>query len=142
MFATCSVAVNQSHQALDAANQSEGERDWFFWVWRPQILAKMSSGPKRGHLLYIEDDISYLVICGDDISHSGLGPFFFCSERVAVGELNVLQFFLRRFFFANHLFFPSVFFVCAGGHSNLTCPPCVHGILCADCLQNKALYIL
>ena len=79
----------QSHQALDAANQSEGERDWFFWVWRPQILAKMGSGPKLDHLLYI----SYLVICGDDISHSGLGPFFFCQCLVAVGGLNVLRFF-------------------------------------------------
>ena len=79
---------------------------------------------------------------GKKMSHSvGLGPFFvfFCQCLVAVGGLNVLQFFLGRFFFANHLFFPSVFFVCAGGHSNLAFSPCVHGISCADC-QNKALY--
>ena len=112
----------QSHQALDAANQSEGERDWFFWVWRPQILAK------KCHI------------------RSVWVPFFvfFCSVSGRCGGVECAAIFLGRFFFfANHLAFPpSVFFVCAGGHSNLAGPPCVHGISCADCLQNKALYTL
>lgn len=80
-------------------------------------LAKMGSGPKLDHLLYIEDDISYLVICGDDISHSGLGPIFFCiflSVSGRCGGVECAAIFLRRFFFANHLFFPSVF-LCVRG---------------------------
>ena len=68
------------------------------------------------------------------------GSLFFWAERVAVGGWMCWNFF-GRVFLANDLFFPSVFCVC-GGHSNLACPPCAHGILCADCLQNKALYTL
>lgn len=82
-------------------------------------LAKMGSGPKLDHLLYI----SYLVICGDDISHSGLGPFFFCQCLVAVGGLNVLQFFWEVFFLPVNLAFPSVFLCVRGDIRTSHAPP-------------------
>lgn len=90
-------------------------------------LAKMGSGPKLDHLLYIEDDISYLVICGDDISHSGLGPIFFCiflSVSGRCGGVECAAIFLRRFFLLITCFFHQSFCVCGGTFESRIPPLC------------------